>query len=206
MGFYNSFSFGSTFTAVVSGLLTSVELPIVDATSVNPYDDGDGIGATMNIWMVDGISGMPTGLPMASEEITPANLNSLQGGGNLTVFFDTPPAVVATGKYAFTIDFPAQCPGVYDSLTISYGISDSGEKLINKDSVSTQIDPMYGIGFKTFVEVPTPAPNPTPTPTTAPAASLAKTGAEVDWLLLGSLIAVVAGAGLFALGRGRRTE
>jgi hypothetical protein len=51
-----------------------------------------------------------------------------------------------------------------------------------------------------------PAPSPSPSPTTAPAASLAKTGAEVDWLLLGSLIAVVAGAGLFALGRGRRTE
>jgi LPXTG-motif cell wall-anchored protein len=51
--------------------------------------------------------------------------------------------------------------------------------------------------------------NPTPsqpTPTTAPAASLAKTGAEVDWLLLGSLIAVVAGAGFFALGRRKRTE
>jgi hypothetical protein len=50
------------------------------------------------------------------------------------------------------------------------------------------------------------AGNTDPTPTTAPAASLAKTGAEVEWLLLGSLIAVVAGAGLFALGRGRRTE
>jgi hypothetical protein len=50
-----------------------------------------------------------------------------------------------------------------------------------------------------------PAPSPSASPTTAPAASLAKTGAEVDWLLIGSLIAVVAGAGLFALGRGRRT-
>jgi LPXTG-motif cell wall-anchored protein len=47
---------------------------------------------------------------------------------------------------------------------------------------------------------------PTSTPTTAPAASLAKTGAEVDWLSLGSLIAVVAGAGFFALGRRKRTE
>jgi LPXTG-motif cell wall-anchored protein len=53
----------------------------------------------------------------------------------------------------------------------------------------------------------TPIPSqPTSTPTTAPAASLAKTGAEVDWLLLGSLIAVVAGAGFFALGRRKRTE
>lgn len=38
------------------------------------------------------------------------------------------------------------------------------------------------------------------------AASLAKTGAEVERLALGSLIAVVAGAGLFAIGRRKRTE
>lgn len=38
------------------------------------------------------------------------------------------------------------------------------------------------------------------------AASLAKTGAEVERLALGSLIAVVAGAGLFAIGRRKRTQ
>jgi hypothetical protein len=42
---------------------------------------------------------------------------------------------------------------------------------------------------------------PTPTPTT-----LASTGVEVEWLAMGSLIAVLAGASFFALGRGRRTE
>jgi LPXTG-motif cell wall-anchored protein len=68
------------------------------------------------------------------------------------------------------------------------------------------------MSFTTYVEVPTPTPTPTPSPsasaspTTAPAASLAKTGAEVDWLSLGSLIAVVAGTGFFALGRRKRTE
>jgi len=45
-----------------------------------------------------------------------------------------------------------------------------------------------------------------PAATTAPAAMLANTGAEVELLALGSLIAFVAGAGFFALGRGRRTE
>jgi hypothetical protein len=39
-----------------------------------------------------------------------------------------------------------------------------------------------------------------------PSAKLATTGAEVVWLLTGSLLVVVAGAGLFALGRGRRSE
>jgi hypothetical protein len=43
------------------------------------------------------------------------------------------------------------------------------------------------------------APTTSTTPTT-----LAATGAEVEWLALGSLIAVVAGAGFFALGRRKR--
>lgn len=46
----------------------------------------------------------------------------------------------------------------------------------------------------------------TPTSTTAPAASLAKTGAEVDWLAFGSLIAVVAGAGFLTASGRRRTQ
>jgi hypothetical protein len=41
---------------------------------------------------------------------------------------------------------------------------------------------------------------PATTPTTTPP-TLATTGAEVEWLAIGSLIAVVAGAGFFALGR-----
>jgi LPXTG-motif cell wall-anchored protein len=56
-----------------------------------------------------------------------------------------------------------------------------------------------------FDLTPAPTPSPSASPTTVPAASLAKTGAEVDWLLLGSLIAVVAGAGFLALGRRKRT-
>jgi hypothetical protein len=44
-----------------------------------------------------------------------------------------------------------------------------------------------------------PATTPTTTPTT-----LATTGAEVEWLAIGSLIAVVAGAGFFAIGRRKR--
>lgn len=56
-----------------------------------------------------------------------------------------------------------------------------------------------------FALTPAPTPSPSASPTTVPAASLAKTGAEVDWLLLGSLIAVVAGAGFLALGRRKRT-
>jgi hypothetical protein len=43
------------------------------------------------------------------------------------------------------------------------------------------------------------------TPTTTTATTLAATGADIQWLAVGSLIAVVAGAGLFAMGRRKRT-
>ena len=53
---------------------------------------------------------------------------------------------------------------------------------------------------------PTSSGSTTPIPTTpaTTASTLATTGAEVEWLALGSLIAVIAGAGFFALGRRKR--
>jgi LPXTG-motif cell wall-anchored protein len=47
-------------------------------------------------------------------------------------------------------------------------------------------------------------PTTTPTTTSTTTSTLATTGAEVEWLAIGSLIAVVAGAGFFALGRRKR--
>ena len=118
---------------------------------------------------------------------------------------------MAAEKYAFLMDFPATCTGTSNQVTLALGFSDSDKRYVYRgNSGSFSIDPSYGMSFTTYVELPTPAPSPTPTPTstpiTAPAASLAKTGAEVDWLALGSLIAVVSGAGLFAMSRRKRTE
>jgi hypothetical protein len=64
--------------------------------------------------------------------------------------------------------------------------------MVQSGNVSFSSDAMW---------IPRVGPTPTPTPTT-----LASTGVEVEWLALGSLIAVLAGAGFFALGRGSRTE
>jgi hypothetical protein len=44
------------------------------------------------------------------------------------------------------------------------------------------------------------------TPTTPTTTTLAATGADLQWLVLGSLLAVLAGAGFFALGRRSRTQ
>jgi hypothetical protein len=49
------------------------------------------------------------------------------------------------------------------------------------------------------------APTPTPAPTPTLSLTLANTGSNVDWLLLSSLIAVVAGAVFLAIGRNKRT-
>ena len=93
------------------------------------------------------------------------------------------------------------------NLSAAGGNADRPKVTVSSTGLATAIWSRYG-GSNDFIQsshILNPIPS-QPTPTTAPAASLAKTGAEVDWLGLGSLFAVVAGAGLFAMGRGRRTE
>jgi LPXTG-motif cell wall-anchored protein len=46
---------------------------------------------------------------------------------------------------------------------------------------------------------------PTPTPTTPPLAALATTGANVEWLFVAGLLAVIAGSGFIAFSRRKRT-
>jgi LPXTG-motif cell wall-anchored protein len=65
----------------------------------------------------------------------------------------------------------------------------------------------------TFSAAPTPTPTPTtaptPTPTTAPASTapakaLATTGANLEWLFVAGLLAVIAGSGFLAFSRRKR--
>jgi len=192
-GIYNSAGFGSSFTAGASGLLTSVELPVVDAASSGP-----GYGATMNVWIADGITGIPTGQPIASQEILPANLNSLQGGGNLIVVFDTPTPVVATAEYAFTIDFPIVCPDAYEQMTVAYGVSNSGKRAFFSGSGNAGIDPSYGISFTTYVDSQPAQTRPT---------ELSSTGIDsvnFGQLIGGSALSLALGAGVVFATR-RRT-
>ena len=192
---------GSAFTAGLSGLLSSIEFPITGTSALSS-------GFTVTVWNVDEVSGLPTGPAIAAQAVSLETLNPLRNGGNLNVVFDTPPTIVAAEKYAFLMDFPATCTGSYNQVTLALGISDPDKIYFTRQNNAFVLGSGYGMSFTTSVEVPTPTPSPSASasPTTAPAASLAKTGAEVDWLLLGSLIAVVSGAGFFALGRRRRTE
>jgi hypothetical protein len=186
---------GSAFTAGVSGLLSSIEFPIMGTSALSS-------GFTVTVWNVDEVSGLPTGLAIATQAVSLEALNPLRNGGNLNVVFDNPPTIVAAEKYAFLMDFPATCTGSYNQVTLALGISDPDKLYVYRQNNTFTLSASYGMSFTTYVEIPTPSPTPTP----APAASLAKTGAEVEWLLLGSLIAVVAGAGFFALGRRKRTD
>jgi len=181
---------GSTFTAGVSGLLTSIEFPISYANTNR--------GASVNIWNVDGISGLPTGSPIAYQAVSLATLSTLQSGGNLNVVFDTPISIVAAGKYAFTIDLAADCTGGMNQVGFRLGLSAPDKRTVFRQNSGTTLDPSYGISFTTFVENQSP-------PASAPDESLAATGVEVSWIMLGSLTAIVTGAGFLALGRRKRT-
>jgi hypothetical protein len=100
-----------------------------------------------------------------------------QSGGTWSATVDLTPAGVRGTDPELTVDSTGL-------VTAVWALYNGTEYIIQSSQILNQIPSQ-----------------PTPTPPT-----LAKTGAEVDWLLLGSLIAVVAGAGLFALGRGRRTD
>jgi len=180
---------GSTFTAGVSGLLTSIEFPISYANSNR--------GASVNIWSVDDISGLPTGSPIASQAVSLATLISLQNGGNLNVVFDTPITIVAAGKYAFTIDLAADCTGGMNQVGFRLGLSTPDKRTVFRQNSGTTVDTAYGISFTTFVENQSP-------PASAPDASLAATGTDTSWLAVGSLIAVFAGACFLTVSRRKR--
>jgi hypothetical protein len=188
-GVYNM-GVGSTFTAGVSGLLTSIDVPIAGTATPS--------GLTMNVWNADGVSGLPTGAPIASQTVSVATLNSLASGGNLSVGFGTPATVVATNKYVFTLDFPADCAGSSYSLWMDVGEAPSDKRRVANVSGSFYIHPQYGLGFTTYVESP---------PTQTPPSELSSTGidrAGLGQLIGGSALVVALGAVMLSATR-RRT-
>ena len=108
------------------------------------------------------------------------------------------PAAAVVGSWSTPVDLSATGEDAYDAqITVSStGLA---------TAIWSRYDGNYDIIQSSHILTPTPS-QPTSTPTTAPAASLAKTGADVDWLFLGSLIAVVAGAGFLTFSRRKRTQ
>jgi hypothetical protein len=188
-GVYNM-GVGSTFTAGVSGLLTSIDVPIAGTDTPS--------GLTMNVWNADAVSGLPMGAPIASQAVSVATLDSLASGGNLSVGFGTPATIVAANKYAFTLDFPADCAGSSYSLWMDVGEAPSDKRRVANVSGNFSVHPQYGLGFTTYVESP---------PTKTPPSELSSTGidrASLGQLIGGSAMVVALGA-VFLSAMRRRT-
>jgi LPXTG-motif cell wall-anchored protein len=106
---------------------------------------------------------------------------SLNGGT-----WSTPADLSATGQYA---DDPQVTVSSTGLATAVWRLYDGNNRIIQSSTLSNST---------------TSSTTPT-TPTTTTPTTLAATGADLQWLVLGSLLAVVAGAGFFALGRRKRT-
>jgi hypothetical protein len=90
---------GSQFTAGVSGQLTQIDIPVTDALSAS----GTFLGVQVSVYSVDSF-GVPTGGPLAVQDVPGAVIATLAAGGTLNVVFSTPATVAAGTPYAFVVE------------------------------------------------------------------------------------------------------
>lgn len=128
---------GSTFTAGISGRLTSIDVPTI--RNVNPAD------LTVSIWIADAVTGLPTGSAIATQVIPAASLVS---GETVSVAFTPPATVVAGTDYVFILGFPLSSASSGPGILVSLGVSPADKRLAD----FTDIDPVYGISFTTYVD------------------------------------------------------
>lgn len=128
---------GSTFTAGISGRLTSIDVPTI--RNLNPAD------LTVSVWNVDAVSGLPTGSAIATQVIPAASLVS---GETVSVAFTSPATVVAGRDYVFILEFPLSSASTGAGMLLSLGVSPADKRAAG----FTYIDPGYGISFTTYVD------------------------------------------------------
>jgi hypothetical protein len=170
---------GSTFTAGISGRLTSIDVPTI--RNVNPSD------LTVTVWNADALTGLPTGSAIATQVIPAASLVS---GETVSVAFTSPATVVAGTDYVFILGFPLSSASSGVGMLLSLGVSPADKRLAS----FTSIDLEYGISFTTYVDDAAGSDAP-----------LADTGANAS--VVGSSLAVSAGllaAGVVVLAAMRR--
>ena len=182
---------GSTFTAGVSGTLTSLEIPIF----------GSSTSESLSVLIYEISDGSITNPPLASQTISDAVLASVADGGTLSVVFTSPATIVSGGDYAFAMKF-LSCTS-FGQVVVQLGESPADKRAIyNQNNDATwATDNQYGMSFTTYVEA-LPAqstPDPSPEATTAP--ELAVTGSHnlFDSTSWGFVTAFVIGLGLFLL-------
>jgi len=180
---------GSSFTAGLSGQLTSIEVQTSAYTGGFPAHEGEA-----KVWSVDG-SGLPTGAALATQTIPVASLTL---SGTLTITFATPATVTAGTNYAFTIGFVQQTGAFVSQLAFPAGIAPAGKRMVLIQSGIPSLEPQYGINFATYVdEGDSEGP-----PTGASDEELADTGANASAVVaLAPLVAMVLLAGALIVRR-----
>lgn len=178
---------GSTFTAGVTGSLTRIEVPVSSISITDP------------VWLrVYNTSGqVPTGDPIASQEVSSILVDTNASGGSLIVDFAKPTYVVAGTKYAFALGFDS-CSTGQAKLEIQMGIPEGGDTLVQYQSSNSSWvnDGYYGINYTTYVETfpsfsPSPSPTATPLVPSNPDDTLADTGSNFDptlWIIAGFIM------------------
>jgi hypothetical protein len=135
---------GSSFTAGLSGQLTSIDVQTSAYSGGFPAHD-----AEARVWSVDG-SGLPTGTALATQTIPVASLNP---AGTLTINFATPATVTAGTHYVFTIGFIETTGAFMSQLSFDGGISPAGKRVAGFAGGGTPyLDTEYGINFTTYVD------------------------------------------------------
>jgi hypothetical protein len=134
---------GSSFTAGLTGQLTSIEVQVSAYSSGFPAH-----GAQAKVWSVDG-SGLPTGAALATQTIPVESL----AAGALTVDFTMPANVTAGTHYVFTIGFIETTGAFMSQLSFDGGIAPAGKRVAGFAGGGTPyLDTGYGINFTTYVD------------------------------------------------------
>ena len=196
---------GSSFTAGLSGQLTSIEVQTSAYSGGFPAHD-----AEAKVWIVDG-AGLPTGTALATATIPVASLNPT---GTLTITFATPATVTAGTNYAFTIGFVEQTGATVSQLTFPTGIAPAGKHFVSLANGTPGLHSPYGINFTTYVESVAPEdpsdeeppapedPSDEEPPAGASDEELADTGANASAVVaLAPLVAMVLLAGALIVRR-----
>jgi len=149
---------GNSFTAGVTGLLTSIVVPYSSYSSGFPAFD-----AAALVYTADG-SGLPS-TPVAFQSIPASSIT----GGTLTINFTTPATVTAGTRYVFIIAFdPTGVPGpTSNTLFFRAGPAPADKRAVYTGMLTPYVDGANGINFTTYVDassssgpgVPAPGPS-----------------------------------------------
>ena len=188
-GVYNVVN-GSTFTPSLTGSLTRIDIAVASISGAEPFW----------IRVYNTSSHVPSGTPIAVQQISTDLITANASGGTLSIIFDSPTDVTEGTQYAFAVGADS-CSSGTTSLNMQMGITEGHDTLVQYQSrIDSWVnDGYYGINYATYVDVPTVIP--TPSPTAEP--TLAETGSSFDFVswFIASFIFLAAGITFIAKAR-----